>query len=132
MGKRQGQTTIEQDGWSEKNGGSLEPDDRGNVALKNGSQENQHHQDQCEAYHRVPEITKTSSTRVRSTAGSTVATPSSSLIANPFTVPTSTPEGNTPPVPEVNTFIPCFTSAVFLMNSILSSHRIFKQATVPL
>src|SRR5258707_8064381 len=116
MGKRQGQTAIEQDGWSKKNGGSLEPDDRGNVALKNGSQENQHYQDQCEAYHRVPVITKRSSTRVRSTAGSTVATPSSSLMSNPFTVPTSTPQGNTPPEQEVNTFIPGFTSAALLMN----------------
>src|SRR5260221_5721852 len=121
MGKRQGQTAIEQDGWSEKNGGSLEPDDRGNVALKNGSQENQHYQDQCEAYHRVPVITKRSSTRVRSTAGSTVATPSSSLIAKPFPVPTTNPERNTPPVPEVNTFIPGFTSAVLLMNPIRRS-----------
>src|SRR5207253_3073445 len=66
------------------------------------------YQQKKKEYHFRPVTTNTSSRCERSTAGVSWACPSNSRTRKLFTRPISSPEGKTPPTPEVYTFCPGF------------------------
>src|SRR5205823_15025780 len=96
-------------------------ENRGKIQLENERAEDQNDQGKEKRDHFWRIITNTFSISARSTAGVTLAIPSSSFAEKSFTVPTINPEGNTPPAPAVRTFIPGCKFAVLLRNRILKS-----------
>src|SRR5215472_13066915 len=78
----------------------VHPTERRNEKLRDLRHQNEHKQNEEENHFR-PVTTKTSSRCDMSTAGASLAWPSSSRTRKLLTVPIINPDGNTPPTPDV-------------------------------
>src|SRR5258707_14062863 len=110
--KRQGHCPVEDNYGHNVDMCVIEPRQCGDEKLRNLRHQHQEQQKKKE-YHLRPVTTNTSSRCERSTAGVSCACPSNSRTRKLFTTPMSSPDGKTPPTPEVYTFCPGFKSACF-------------------
>src|ERR1041385_5590016 len=96
----QGDGTVKDQHRGDVNVRVRHPIERRNEKFRDLRDEHENDQD-GEENHLRPTTTKTSSSFVKSTAGTSFAWPSSSRTRKSLTLPINNPGGNTPPTPEV-------------------------------
>src|ERR1700722_14659479 len=104
--KREREASVKIKSRCKQNGCSTEDQHWGKKKLKDEGPEDQNDEGNEKGNHFWRIITNTSRIPARSTAGITVAIPSSSLAEKSLTVPITSPDGKTPPAPAVKTLIP--------------------------
>src|SRR5690242_20945251 len=98
--KRQGHRAVKDQDRRDVNVGVVHPIQRRNEKLRDLGDDQQNEQYDKENHFR-PVTTNTSSKWESSTAGASLACPSSARTLKLFTVPISKPDGKTPPTPDV-------------------------------